>query len=217
MQRRDRNQLFTAANLVLPAVFLAGVWIIGLFRFAADIPDKIPVAETRTDAIVVLTGGSQRLTAGLKLLTQNRAARMFVSGVYRGLDVRRLLQIAKRSPGDLEQRISIGNAVDTTANAIETAAWARQQGIASIRLVTAAYHMPRSLLEFRQAMPMATIVPHPVFPESVKQLDWWAWPGTSALVISEYNKFLLAWARHRAAEWFKGEPAAKSSVQPATN
>ena len=131
--------------------------------------------------------------------------------------VGRLLQIAKRSPGDLEQRISIGSAVDTTANAIETAAWARQQGIASIRLVTAAYHMPRSLLEFRQAMPMATIVPHPVFPESVKQLDWWAWPGTAALVISEYNKFLLAWARHRAAEWFKGEPAAKSSVQPATN
>ena len=217
MLRRGRRQTFTAANLVLLAVFFAGVWLIGLFRFAADIPDGIPDSETRTDAIVVLTGGSQRLSAGLELLTQKWAARMFVSGVYRGLDVRRLLQIAKRSPSELEQHISIGNAMNTMANATETAAWARQQGIASIRLVTAAYHMPRSLLEFRRAMPMATIVPHPVFPESVKQLDWWAWPGTSALVISEYNKFLLAWGRHRAEEWFKGEPVAKSSVQPATN
>ena len=71
------------------------------------------------------------------------------------------------------------------------------QGYSSLRLVTAAYHMPRSLLEFSSAMPGMRIEPHPVFPEHVKQEYWWAWPGTMALMVSEYNKYLVASLRHR--------------------
>jgi uncharacterized SAM-binding protein YcdF (DUF218 family) len=51
-------------------------------------------------------------------------------------------------------------------------------------------------LEFRHAMPAVTLVPHPVFPENVKQDRWWAWPGTGSLMASEYNKFLFAWSRY---------------------
>jgi uncharacterized SAM-binding protein YcdF (DUF218 family) len=71
----------------------------------------------------------------------------------------------------------------------------REQGLGSLRLVTAAYHMPRSLLEFRRAMPEIEIVPHPVFPKHVKQRNWWRWPGSASLIISEYNKYLVALAR----------------------
>ena len=67
--------------------------------------------------------------------------------------------------------------------------------IQSLRLVTADYHMPRSLFEFKTVMPKESIVPHPVFPDKVKRKHWWKWPGTASLLISEYNKFLFAWMR----------------------
>ena len=61
-----------------------------------------------------------------------------------------------------------------------------------MRLVTSAYHMPRSLLEFRRIMPEMIIVPHPVFPEDYNPRHWWRWPGSPGLVISEYSKYLVA-------------------------
>ncbi len=177
------------------AVFLA--WAVGLFVFAGTVPESVPDPEARTDVIVVLTGGSGRLRTGLDLLLDGRAGRLFVSGVYRGIEVDQLLAINKQRPGEVENRISIGNAVDTIENAAETAAWMRARGYDSLRLVTAAYHMPRSLLEFQYAMPDIHIEPHPIFPEHVKRENWWAWPGTTALLASEFNKFVLAWLRHR--------------------
>jgi uncharacterized SAM-binding protein YcdF (DUF218 family) len=175
---------------------LALAWIVGLWRFAALMPDGPSADAQATDAVVVLTGGSGRLAAGLELLVQGRAKKLFVSGVHRGLDVRQLLQVARRDQDGIETRVAIGDAVNTAANARETAAWMRAEGFRSLRLVTSAYHMPRSLLEFRHALPGATVIPHPVFSEHVKA-DWWAWPGTLELVTGEYHKYLFAWVRHR--------------------
>ena len=76
----------------------------------------------------------------------------------------------------------------------------REQDLRSLRLVTAAYHMPRSLLEFRHAMPEIEIVPHPVFPENFKQRDWWRWPGSASLIVREYSKYLVA----RLRGWVDG-------------
>ena len=189
-------------NLLLLVLFLAGMWVIGLIRFVSDIPNQVEDITSKTSAIVVLTGGSGRVNEGLALLDKDLAVKLFVSGVYRGLDVRKLLQLARRNPTDLESRIGIGNAVDTIENASETASWSSRNHISSLRLVTAAYHMPRSILEFRHAMPGMRIVPNPVFPDHVKQDEWWAWPGTTALFISEYNKFLMAWVRLRSRQFF---------------
>jgi len=183
-------------KLFLAAAVAAAVWTFGLFRFAEAIPERVEDAATRTDGIVVLTGGSRRLGEGLDLLSRGLAEKLFVSGVYRGVDVRTLLGILKRKPEELETRINIGIATNTKGNAAETMAWMEKQEYRSLRLVTAAYHMPRSLLEFRNVMPAVTLIPHPVFPESVKQDRWWAWPGTASLLISEYNKFLFAFSRH---------------------
>ena len=189
-------------NTLLPAVFFIGLWAIGLFRFVGDFPKHIEDEISKTDAIVVLTGGSGRVNAGLALLEKKLAGKLFVSGVYQGIDVRKLLQIARRNPDDLGARIGIGNAVNTIENAIETAVWSSQNRIDSIRLVTAVYHMSRSMLEFRHAMPNIKIIPNPVFPNHVKVLKWWAWPGTSALFIREYNKFLMAWVRVNSEKVF---------------
>ncbi|NQU62456.1 MAG: YdcF family protein [Rhodospirillales bacterium] len=197
-KKRDHSRQRTTRNLLLVALLLAVLWTVGLFRYADMVPNRVADAATRTDAIVVLTGGSRRLGAGLELLSRGLAGKLFVSGVYQGIDVKTLLQVVKRNPRELETQISIGNATNTTGNAAETREWMTAQKYQSLRLVTAAYHMPRSLLEFRFAMPAIVLVPHPVFPDSVKQDRWWAWPGTASLMISEYNKYLLTWARHGA-------------------
>ena len=175
---------------------LAVLWLVGLLWFAAALPDKVADTESKTDAIVVLTGGSGRLRQGLELLTRQAAAKLFVSGVYRGVEVEELLVISQQSPEELQCCIALGYEADNTrGNATETAAWMREQGFTSLRLVTATYHMPRSLLEFRRAMPSLDVVPHPVFSRNFKQSDWWRWPGSATLLATEYCKYLVALVR----------------------
>ncbi len=169
-------------------------WGLGLVAYADNFPKTVAEPHEATDAVVVLTGGSGRLETGLTLLKNNRAAVLFVSGVYQGVDVNALITLVQENPETLSSRIEIGNATDTRGNAEETAVWAAARNIDSIRLVTASYHMPRSLLEFRHRLPNVKIFQHPVFPDSVKN-EWWLWPGTAALFIKEYNKYLLAWCR----------------------
>ena len=182
-------------KLLIVAAIVVCIWMYGLFIFVNTIPVRVVDEATRTDAIVVLTGGSLRLAKGLDLLTQGLSENLFISGVYQGIDVRELLKILKREPQQMENKISIGIASDTKGNAVETKSWIAFRKIRSLRLVTADYHMPRSLFEFRFAMPNVSIIAHPVFPDKVKRERWWAWPGTASLLISEYNKFLLAWVR----------------------
>jgi uncharacterized SAM-binding protein YcdF (DUF218 family) len=197
--RRERRVRRLLLNLTVAAITAAGLWTWGLFRFVEAIPTTVGDMTTPTDGIVVLTGGTQRLGEGLDLLSRDLAKKLFVSGVYQGIDVRALLQAVKRRPGAIEERIAIGNATNTTGNAVETSAWIAEQKYNSLRLVTGAYHMPRSLLEFRHAMPTVTLLPHPVFPGHVKRDRWWAWPGTANLLIGEYTKYLFAWSRLKIA------------------
>jgi uncharacterized SAM-binding protein YcdF (DUF218 family) len=192
MSRLSRRLGFVAAVLTTAGA----LWVGGLFWFTSQIPDEVADPASKTDAIVVLTGGSLRVQSGLELLADGKAKKLFVSGVYRGTDVAALLHTSRQSPERLSCCIVLGHAADNTlGNALETAAWMRREGFHSLRLVTGSYHMPRSLLEFARAMPDVTIVANPVFPENVKQDRWWAWPGTASLIIGEYNKYLVALAR----------------------
>jgi uncharacterized SAM-binding protein YcdF (DUF218 family) len=169
-------------------------WLGGLLWFATP-----PAADTRaaaTDAIVVLTGGSLRLQSGIDLLREGKGRKLFVSGVNQQVDLDELLGVSGNTPGWARCCVVLGHqADDTFGNAQETAQWIRRQGFRSLRLVTAWYHMPRSLLEFNRAMPEIDIVAHPVFPDQVKQERWWAWRGTAALLVNEYVKYLGALAR----------------------
>lgn len=194
MQRRPKRHGTIFIGVVGAALLF---WIAGLFAFLQSIPKEPNRSPLITDTIVVLTGGSLRLQTGLQLLQQARAGKLFVSGVHRGVDVEQLLKLARQSPTAADCCISLGHEADNTrGNAEETAAWMRKQGYRSLRLVTAAYHMPRSFIEFRHAMPDATIIRHPVFPAQVKLDQWWLWPGTAGLIFGEYSKYLIARTRH---------------------
>ena len=181
-------------------------WLAGLLWFASTLPAAVDDPTTHTDAIVVLTGGSERIETGFKLLSAGLADRLFVSGVGEQVKAGSLFARTEALPPELADKVALGaSAYDTPGNATETAAWARAEHVASIRLVTAGYHMRRSLLEFHAAMPGVRIVPHAVFPAVVKS-DWWRWPGTASLIAREYTKFVVSWARRnlglaaRAAE-----------------
>jgi len=195
VNRRAGRRRLPVFRLLLMAVSVGSlVWASGLYRFSQLIPQPLPDNQVATDAIVVLTGGAGRVGEGLSLLERGLAKKLFVSGVYRGVDVQELLKVARRAPGNLECCIALGYAADNTrGNARETADWMRRESISSIRIVTASYHMPRSLLEFRRALPAdVRIVPHPVFPDGFPTESWWRNVSAMRLAISEYHKYLLA-------------------------
>jgi uncharacterized SAM-binding protein YcdF (DUF218 family) len=171
---------------------LALAWIGGLAWFAGLMPRDTEADPSATDAIIVLTGGSQRVENGLTLLAEGKAKKLFVSGVYRSTDVKALLRASNQQSKWLTCCIELGHEADNThGNAAETAAWMKTENFHSLRLVTASYHMPRSLLEFSRAMPDIRIVPNPVFPKAAQQ-PWWLHPHAAMLVVGEYMKYLFA-------------------------
>lgn len=180
--------------------FAAALWAVGLAWFAAMIPDHVADPRTRTDAIVVLTGGADRIKTGLDLLAANEAERLLITGVHREVTVAAILALAPDAPQSLACCIDLGyEANNTSGNAAEAARWVKAHGYRSLRLVTANYHLPRSLLEFRRMLPGVEIVANPVFPASVSNGDWWRRPASFALVAGEYTKYLVAVARQAAS------------------
>jgi uncharacterized SAM-binding protein YcdF (DUF218 family) len=167
------------------------LWTAGLLWFARPLAVKDNGAPT--DAIVVLTGGSLRLQSGLALLGEGKGRKLFVSGVNQEVRLGQLLRLAGNAPDWAACCVVLGyDADDTRGNALETARWMRRENYRSLRLVTAWYHMRRSLLEFERAMPGITIIPHPVYPDRARLSHWWEWRGTATLMIGEYVKYLGA-------------------------
>jgi uncharacterized SAM-binding protein YcdF (DUF218 family) len=204
---------------LLAGAAVALLWLAGLVWFASSIPHAVEDPDSPTDAIVVLTGGRLRVDSGLALFAEGRGRKLFISGVNQGVDLNELLRVSPHMPKWVQCCIVLGYAADNTrGNAAETAEWMRRENFRSLRLVTSAYHMRRSLLEFRRAMPDMPIVPHPVFPEHVRQDDWWRWRGTAALIVGEYHKYLAAllrpWPERLAVERISPERPAPT---PATD
>ena len=183
---RGGRRVLAAAVLVL-----AVVWSIGFAAFAWR-ATRPPGPPPRADGIVVLTGGAGRIEAALSLLAGNRARVMLISGVSPGLDLDRLMAAAGlRLSGDdgVADRIALGHAATTTfGNAAETADWARANGLHSLIVVTAGYHMQRAMAEIGAALPDAALHAYPVLPPALLRPGSF---GTLRLLASEYNKWLL--------------------------
>jgi uncharacterized SAM-binding protein YcdF (DUF218 family) len=201
-----RERLLHAIALAVAAVGL--LWLGALVAFVGEVPHGVSDPERQTDGIVVLTGGALRLDAGLELLAAGKAKRMFISGVNPSTGRTALRQIAGRQAALIDCCVDLGfAAANTWGNAIETAEWARGNGYRSLRVVTAAYHMPRSLIELHRRLPDAELVAYPVFPEQFKLDDWWAWPGTAYLLAEEFDKYLALLVGQRLDELSGGRIA----------
>lgn len=185
-------------------------WLTGLGWFAWSASQPARDAETQTDAVVVLTGGSLRVGRGVEVLAAGKAQKLFVSGVHRGVDADDMLRLVRGAPAWLACCVELGHDADNTeGNARETAAWLHQEGYHSLRLVTANYHMRRALLELTHALPPGIrIIPEPVFPEGARPGDLWSLHGTARLIVIEYVKYLGALIRL----FVLPEPASQTST-----
>lgn len=184
---------------------LAALWLGGFLHYANTLPRQAPQSPEHTDGIAVLTGGADRMDVAFDLLTAGFSQRLLITGVSAETDrgtLRRALGLPETpdpsSPDMFACCVDLGHqALDTIGNASEIAGWVKQNGYGSLRVVTAAYHMPRSLLEISHALPETRLYAHPVFPPNVKLDDWWTWPGTTRVLASEYSKYLVALVRLR--------------------
>lgn len=185
-------------TLVLPIV----VWGVGFCLFLAELKyQQVLPEEWRTDAVVVLTGGTKRVEEGIRLMRNGSAGQLLISGVGSGVTLEDLIRLGGlESPEAIRQLrpyITLGYAAGNTAgNAQETSAWVEEHDIRSIRLVTAYYHMPRSRLEFHLMMPEISLLPHPVFPEEAPLFS----EEGLRIALLEYHKFIAVLMR-QAGVW----------------
>ena len=170
------------------------LWFFGLGVFDYKINHFVTDSKTKTDAIVVLTGGRNRLSEAVKLLNAGLSERLFVSGVQKNIS---LQELEKRSDimVETDSKITLDKiASNTFENARETNKWLEENNIKSIRLVTSNYHILRSLVEFRRWNKQVKIILHPVYSEKVAT-SWWRSLDSFYFLAQEYNKFLVAQIR----------------------
>ena len=174
------------------AALLAVAYAGGFFLFTAELhrtpPADVPVA----DGIVALTGGPDRITVAYRLLDQGKGTRLLITGVHPDVTPVSLKNIVPGDAAKFDCCVDLGRmAENTIGNAAETADWGRRNDYRSIILVTSTYHLPRARLELHRAMPSVEIVSYPVFQDTLHLDGWWAYPGTTRLLVSEYTKYLL--------------------------
>jgi uncharacterized SAM-binding protein YcdF (DUF218 family) len=179
-------------QLWLSALAVLLLWLGGFIWFLRAVQESAADGST-TDAIVVLTGGTERVETGFRLLEEGAAPRLFVSGVHPDSRLADLARGAGVDPAKLAGRVELGHAAASTrGNAVEITAWAKQRDVASIRLVTAGYHMPRARTELRRAMPRLQVQAHPVTPARLRAEGAFWQPRNWSLLLDEYMKFLGA-------------------------
>ena len=172
------------------ALFLGGFAV-----FYQHVASLAPPRDSKADAIVVLTGGYQRIDQAVKLLEQGAGKRLLISGVNPATSGNHI-RLLTRSPDDLfDCCVDIGHeALDTTGNATETARWIRSQGYKSVILVTNNYHMPRSLAELERTDHGTRFIAYPV-PTDVSPSELVANPLLIRTLAAEYVKYLLVVSR----------------------
>jgi uncharacterized SAM-binding protein YcdF (DUF218 family) len=207
--RRTLRALVFAAAL---GVVLLGIGFLWFLDAAAAAPEDHGRA---TDGIAVLTGGGDRVQTGLRLLAEDRARQLLVSGAHPDVTLADLARVAAMDPRVLAGRVTLGRvARSTRGNAAEIAGWAQANELRSIRVVTAGYHMPRALLELRRALPDAELLAHPVVPAPLRDAAAAGRSRTWSLLAGEYAKLIGAAIGLRRAETPPAAPPSPPLVHP---
>ncbi len=176
-------------------IFAGVIWFAGFCLFNLKINSYRPDYETKTDAIVALTGGKNRIAESIRILNKGLADKLFISGVSEKTSIEDIQRAAEVKALD-KSKITLGKkAHNTIENASEAFEWIKSNNIEHIRLVTSYYHIPRSLQEFKLYGLRKKILPHPVYSQNVPH-EWWKNWGTFKLMVSEYNKYAVVYIRN---------------------
>ena len=190
IQHKRRIAYVIAVLAVALAAFVASFQ-----HFVLTLPTIAGGTIQTTDGIVVTTGGQQRLSSGIRLLADNKAQKLLISGVGQGVNRAILVQELALNDDEIHAlfccvELEYG-AIDTRGNAAAAREWARIHNMQSLRLVTANYHMPRALIMFQQAMPEVDIYSWPVTPPDLDTRTWWRDPPIMRLLLREYAKYMV--------------------------
>lgn len=179
---------------------LSALFVAGFVLFVAHVANyELPPRTLRAEGIVVLTGGSSRISDALALLEQRRGRRLLITGVHPAATEREIAESQRRGSDhlfrccvDLDRR-----ALNTVGNAEETRRWVEMKGYQSIIVVTSEYHMPRSLAELKRVLPDTRLIPYPVLSRTLHDGDPWINGELARILVAEYVKFVLSFARQR--------------------
>ncbi|MDW9687164.1 YdcF family protein [Sinorhizobium meliloti] len=193
------------------------VFIAGFLQFADTVASLQPPATPKADAIVVLTGGFQRIDQAVDLLKLGAGKRLLISGVHPSTTRSQIRRNTQSSADLFKCCVDIGHAaIDTIGNATETSLWIRNRGYRTILVVTNNYHMPRSLLELRRARPETEFIAYPVVNSDLKTTNWLRNPLVLKAILLEYGKYSVATLRDvMGARWTNGLRSGPSHIAPA--
>ncbi len=182
--------------IIYTVAFFFFIWLGGYFWYINGLSVTRIDQPQKTDAIVVLTGGQNRLEVASTLLKNDFAEKLYVSGVDEKVTRNELLGLLALSQELSDCCVESGSeAIDTVGNAIETLNWVQQNNIESLRVVTSLEHMPRAMVEFRRFMPEVKLIEHPVGtwrPENINYFN----------LSQEYSKYIISLLRARASDQF---------------
>jgi uncharacterized SAM-binding protein YcdF (DUF218 family) len=193
-------------------ILCAAVLFGGFLHFADSITTLKPPLDPKADAIVVLTGGYQRIDQAVELLRQGAGNRLLISGVH-PTTTRTQIRKLTQSPANLFSCcVDIGyDALDTIGNAREAVNWIHSNGYKHVLVVTNNYHMPRSIAELKYVDPSTDFIPYPVVNSDLKTKAWFTDPNALRTMLYEYAKVLLAGARNLTGF---GRPIGLRSQEP---
>ena len=166
------------------------LYALGFVLFAFTLGKPAPATVARTDAAVVLTGGSGRIEHAIDVVRSGKAGRLLVAGADPAVTKRDLAARIAGSAKLLKCCVDLGSeSVDTRSNAEEANRWLAKRRFSSLRLITSDWHMRRARYEFARVLgDKYTIVPDAVRTE----------PSFLTL-FGEYNKYVL----RRIAVWLE--------------
>jgi uncharacterized SAM-binding protein YcdF (DUF218 family) len=167
--------------------------------FVSNLPTA-PEVLPRADGIVALTGGDERLDTAVALLERGVGERLLVSGAAAEITKEMVGKMSDGGPrfgccADIDYA-----AEDTHGNAEEAATWTREHHFASLVIVTARYHMPRTMKEFSAQLPDVSLIAYPVEQSRVPLAGWYLHPKTAKLLHREYVKYLASLVTTRLAQ-----------------
>jgi uncharacterized SAM-binding protein YcdF (DUF218 family) len=173
----------------------------GFVAFVCQLCDAEAVPDRRADGIVVLTGGSSRVSDAMELLAGGYGSRLLISGVHPTSAAKDISRTLLENQSFMSCCVDLDHsAVDTRSNAAETRRWARERGFKSLVVVTSNYHMPRAIAELSHAMPDITLVPFAVVGDKWREERWWTSSSKLRLLFSEYVKYVAVVIRVRLAD-----------------
>lgn len=213
-----RAALVSTVALALVGAAAGFVGFLSQLRGAEIAPDR------SADGIVVLTGGSSRVSDAMELLAAGYGRRLLISGVHPTSTANDISRTLPENQSFMTCCVDLDRtALSTRGNAAEARRWAHERGFRSLIVVTSNYHMPRALVEFAHAMPQTSLVPFAVVGEKWREEPWWTSPSTLRLLISEYVKYLAAELRVRLEDFgidlypeMSEQPAGPQHKRPAT-